>query len=162
MPHFVVKNLIRRPPREPQNFPAALSVRITKKIFSLVDKSLAVDVDHDAVGIGIAVLIGRLDVRRLGIHQNGVTSTPMAGGLRAKSESEVESFPRVVAGASHLHQIPARSEIPGAHFRISFKTSGGHYHRVAAQISYAVSGLYSHSGDCSLLIGQEARRFGFI
>ena len=108
------------------------------------------------------MFVGRLDVRRLGVHQDGVTSTPMTGGLRAKRESEVEGFPRVVAGASHLHQIPARSEIPGAHFGIGFKTPGSHYYRAAAQISYAVSGLYSHSGDCSLLIGQEARRLGLI
>src|SRR5438309_11880626 len=86
----------------------------------------------------------------------------MTGGLSAKRKSQIERFAGVVARASHFHQVPARSEIPSAHFRIGFKASGSHHHSAAAQISYAVSGLNSHSSDCASLIGQEPRRLGFI
>src|SRR5437016_13508221 len=89
---FAVKNLVGRAPGQAQDFPTALRVGIAEKIFALIDEPLAVDVDHDAIGIRIAMLVGTLDIRSFRVDQYRVAAAPVTHRLRAEPQRDIEHF----------------------------------------------------------------------
>ncbi len=159
---FAVENLIGRAPRQAQHFAAALRVGVAEKILAFVDKAPAVDVDHDAVGIRIAVLVGTLDVGRFRIDQHRMAAAPVADRLRAEVHGQTEHLARVVARAANFHQIPARAEIARAHFRIGLEAAGGKHHGAAREIDQSFRRLHPDTGGPALGIDGQSRRLRFV
>ena len=89
---FAIKNLVGRAPGQAQYFPAALCVSIAEEIFALVDEPLAIDIDHDPIGVRVAMLVGTLDVRSFRVDQYRVATAPVANRLRAEPQRDIEHF----------------------------------------------------------------------
>ena len=131
---LAVENLIGRAPRQAQHFPAALRIGVAEEVLAFVDEAPAVDVDHDAVGIRVAVLVGAFDVGRLRVDQHRVAAAPMADRLGAEAQRQTEHLAGVIARAANFHQIPARTEIARAHFGIGLEAAGSQDHGSAREI----------------------------
>src|SRR6185437_1908359 len=53
----------------------------------------------------------------------------------------------VVARAAHLGEVPARSEIAGAPFRIGLEAAAGQHHRLGAQFAHFAVLPHPHAFD---------------
>src|SRR5262245_51919548 len=90
-----------------------LGVSVNLEVFALIDKSFALRVDHDAVGVRItrALIRSRFNISTVSIDDRGVTTAPVTEWQRAGIQGHADAVAGVIASAAHLDQIPVlRSE----------------------------------------------------
>src|SRR5207244_3360802 len=89
---FAIENLVSGPPRQAQDLATALRIGIAEEVLAFVDESLAVDIDHDPIRIGVAMFVGALDIGSFRVYQDGMAATPMADRLRAESQGKIQNL----------------------------------------------------------------------
>src|SRR4029434_5304106 len=149
---LVVENLIRGPPGQTQHLAAAFRVGVTKEVLAFVDESLAVDIDHDPIWVGVAMFVRALDIGSCRVYQDGMPAAPMADRLRAESQGKIQNLAGVVARAADFHQVPSRSKIAGTHFRVGFEAAGGQNNRTAMEVGCSFSRLHADASDLGLFL----------
>ena len=89
---FAIENLVGGPPRQAQDLAAAFRVGVAKEVLALVDESLAIDIDHDPIRVGVAMFVGALDIGSFRVYQDGMAAAPMADRLRAESQGKIQNL----------------------------------------------------------------------
>ena len=82
---------------------------------------------------------------------------PVAIGHGADVERHLDAFAHVVAGAAHLHQVPARAEVAGAPVGIGFKPARGEHDRLGLHVEDLALMLDLHAVDFLVVIQQSDR-----
>src|SRR5262249_4585574 len=83
---FAVENLVGGAPRQAQDLATAFAIGVAEKVLAFVDESFAVDIDHNPIRVGVAMLVGTLHIGSFRVHQNGMAAAPMTHGLGAESQ----------------------------------------------------------------------------
>src|SRR5262249_10828353 len=147
--HLLVEDLPGGLARLLQNYPAGLRVGVIAEVGALVDEALAGGVDHDRERIGVLLeLVADREVAKLGgIHlpADRVTARPVAARTCADLERHADAVAGVEAGAPHLGEVPAGSEIAGAPLGVGLEAAAGEHDRLAVKLAHltAVADAYA-------------------
>ena len=132
-----VEDLRRDALRLAQHLGAVLGVGVVAEVGALVDEALAVRVDHDRDGIGLArVAVGELAVarrRRARVPLDRVAAAPVPVGLGAVRQRRAQDLAGVVGRAAHLGHVPVRPEVGRAHLRVGLEAARGEHDSARAQ-----------------------------
>src|SRR5215471_2513673 len=136
---FLVVNLISDLSGLRENSPAGFGVSIDLKIFSFIDETLAVGVDHHTVRVRIAgTFIGSGFHRgSVGVDDRGMAAAPVAERAGADVRCYLDTVSRVVARAADFHEVPILPQVASAHFGIGLKSATGEYDGFASDFLFA-------------------------
>src|SRR5204862_2317153 len=73
-------------------------------------------------------------IRRVDVCRQYVATRPVAIRHRARFEGHANAVTGVKARAAHFREIPARTEVTRAHFRVRFKAAAGEHDAFTADV----------------------------
>ena len=98
---FGIEQTISNGTRLPQYRLAVFDVRHVKEIRAFIDKTLAVAIHHQGVGIRVNVRLAGFHRLRARVHHGGMKAAPVAHRLPADGHRHVDAVAGVVLGAAH-------------------------------------------------------------
>src|SRR5262249_50724151 len=132
MLYLLIEDLPGELSRLLQHHATVFRIGVIAEIRPFVDEALAVRVDHDRERIGVLLkLIADREIAEFGrVHfpWHGMAAGPVAARRPADFNRHADAVAGVVAAAAHLREVPARTEIARAPFRIGLKATAGKHH----------------------------------
>src|SRR5262245_47043089 len=127
-----VEELVGDAARLLKDLGAVFGVGEVAEVSALIEESFRLPVDDDTDRIILArEPIGERPVagrRSLGVPGDGVAAAPVAVGLGARRQRQVQDFASVVFGAADTSEVPVRAEVGGAQARIRLEATAGERH----------------------------------
>ena len=145
---------------------AELDVGEVAVVLALVDEPLAVEVDHDAEGIGVLLEVVEhpavAERRRGDVPGDRVAARPVAERDGADVERHADAVAGVVAGAAHAGEVPALAEIAHAHLGVGLEAAAGEHHRLGGDVLVAGLAADGDAGDAAVAVLQQLGRAGAV
>ena len=95
--------------------------------------------------------------RRVEIPRHRVRSRPLPGRLRPRLQGHAEPVADVVARPAHLHGLPARTEIAGAHLGVRLEAARGEHDRARGHLLTPVRSGRAHAPHGSGALVEQKR-----
>ncbi len=163
MLHLLVENLPGELAGLLQHHAAVLGIGVVAEVGALVDEALAGGVDQDRERIGVLLeLVADREVAELGrVHLplHRVAARPVAARAGADVHGHADAVAVVEAGAAHLGEVPAGSEIAGAPLGVGFEAAAGEHHRLGLELALDAVVADAHARHPHA-VEQEAERAG--
>src|SRR6516225_7039717 len=138
MLHFLIEDLPGELSRLFQHHATVFRIGVIAEVSPFVDEALTVRIDHDRERIGVFLkLVADREVaefRRVHFPLHGMAAGPVAARRRADFNRHADAVAGVVAAAAYLREVPARTEIARAPFRIGLKATAGKHYGLRAQL----------------------------
>ena len=105
-----------------QHDAAIFRVGVVAEVRALIEKALALRIDHDAELVAVAFVahagVEIAKIRRIAVPGHGMAAGPLAIRLRADRQCHADAIAGVVTRAADLGHVPAGPEITCAPFAI--------------------------------------------
>jgi len=127
MQYLGVKDLVSKAAWLFQNLSAVPGIGIISEIGPFIDKALTAGINADAKGL--AVLLEGIaprqvtKLRGIAIPADCMAAGPVPRRGRARGQCHANALSGVVTASPDPGQVPARTEIPRAPFRVGFETA---------------------------------------
>ena len=162
---LLVKDLPGEQPRLLQHLCPIFRISVAVEIRPFIDKPLTARVDDDAERIVMLLELVTdrqvAELRRIHVPLHRVRARPMSRHRSAGIHRHAVAPAGVVAGASHLREIPVRPEITRPHFRIALKPTARQHHSLGAQIMATAMMRHPHATHAGVVM-QQAHRLCLI
>ena len=156
--HLPVEDLPGELPGLVEDRPAVFGVGVVAEVRTLVDKTLALGVHHDAPRIAVLLeLVSDPEIAEFGrvpFPADRVAARPVAGRRGAHVERHADHVSGVEARAAHLGKLPIGSEITGAPLRVRLEAAAREHHGLAPHFHRFVLALDAHAAHTVVVVDQ--------